>query len=512
MVKTTINKVNNYLRYTLYILCIIELLLFPSLKNFYGCCIFIINMEITSKIVFKYQYIRKNYISTFILLSYTFCFSFMPLVVTLINNVPLTYKFVVPFQTFSHHFIFQISLVISFIISQKIGQNKNLIRDFLKKHTSYFKPITPKISFMLGIIGLIALIFTALIDIGGLSKLANGLTFLVASPLILTYGKQNMKYHNNYKKNILIFISIVFIIGIASNSRSTMLFLILIVFLIYITQKFIYNEEFNISPKKIILLFITAIIIMGPIADIASAMVLIRQQRSEISPKELFDRTLDIVKDKETLYKMQQAYEESKINYLQNNTDGWSEEYTGNIFLDRFCNLRVSDATLHYANQIGFNNPTMKEKLQNNLLSMLPSPILKLIGINPNIKECIKYSSGDLLYSLAINNKYALGGYKVCGYTGIGLATFGYLFYPIAIFVFIFIFYILDGLILPIKNTTIIPTCTLIQLYTFFYLLNNGDGISRNINFILRGLVQTIIFYLLLIWLGKQIYGNYIKK
>lgn len=512
MVKTTINRVSNYLRYTLYILCIIELLLFPSTENFYGCLIFIINLEITSKIVLKYQYIRKNYISTFILLSYTFCFSFMPLAVTLINNVPLTYKFVVPFQTFSHHFIFQISIIISFIISQKIGQSKNIIRDFLAKYTNYFRPITPQISFMLGSIGIIALIFSALINIGGLSKLANGLIFLVAAPLALTYNNHKIKEHSNYKRKILIFAVIVFIIGIASNSRSTMLFLILIAFLIYITQKFIYNEKFNISTKKIILLFFSVIIIIGPIADIASAMVLIRHQRTEISPKELFKRTLEILKDKETLYKMQKAYEESKINYLQNNTDGWSEEYTGNIFLDRFCNLRVSDATLYYANQIGFNNPTMKEKFRNNLLSILPSPALKILGINPNIKECIKYSSGDLLYSLATKNKYALGGYKVCGYTGIGLVTFGYLFYPITILAFIFIFYILDGLILPIRHTTIVPPCTLIQLYTFFYLLNNGDGISRNINYIMRGLTQTIILYLLFFWLGKQIYGNYFKK
>lgn len=509
MITSTINRVKSNLLHILYILCLIEIILFPDFKNIYGCIVFVLNFIITNRFVLTYRNIRTNYISVFIIFSYTFCFSFMPLVATLINNVPLTYQFVVPFQLFNHHFLFQCSLIVSFLIAKKIGNHKNVFRNILLYYTSYFRPVSPFNTIILGFIGLLSLVFFTLIDVGILSKISNGIDFLVSAPLVLLSVVYKDKKYNNY---VLIFIVFTFIIGIASNSRTTMLFLILILFLICFTKKTIDNERFNISAKKTSIIFFITLIVIGPLADIASAMVLIRHQRTEISVKELFENTISLVQDKETLHKMQKAYEDNKILYLNKNSDGWSEEYTGNIFLDRFCNLRVCDATLYYANKVGYNNPYMRKKISDNIISILPTPILNLLGIDPSIKESLKYSSGDLLYSLATKNNNSLGGFKVSGYTGLGLSTFGFMFYPIAIIIFIITFGLLDGLILPLKNTTIVPLCTMTLLYTFFYLLNNGDGLSGVLNFILRGVIQSIVIYLLLSNLLNIIYGKNFKK
>lgn len=504
---SVINNINNSLLRLLYISCIIEIILFPQFENIYGCLILIINMNLSTIVLCKYSIIRKNYISFFILYFYTLCFSLLPLIATLIANVPLTNQFKVPYQTFTHHLIFQIILLISFVISKNIGKKNNYIRSFLLDNTNYFTPPSNKIIITLSCLGLCALIFTKILHIGLISKISGGIMLFTSGAICLIYGELYSGHKSRLnRRSILIFIASAFLIGIIANSRSSMLFLILILLLIIFTYKVLYNIYFRISIKKIICITIGYFILSGFVTDIATAMILVRNQRNKLSPKELFIETIDLVKNKELLYKLQTKYFADRDYILEKNKDSWSEEYTENIFLDRLCNLRVSDATLYYANKIGYNNDSMKEKFWNNLISNLPSPILELMGIS-HIKKSLEYSSGDLLYYLAEKDLSAIGGFRVCGYTGMGMATFGYWFYPISIIIITILFYILDGLILPLKNKTIVPICTLTLFYSFFYFFNNGDGIVRNISFILRSVVQSIIIYLFLIQLIKKIYG-----
>lgn len=65
---------------------------------------------------------------------------------------------------------------------------------------------------------------------------------------------------------------------------------------------------------------------------------------------------MNLYEDKEQLHYAFQAYNAATDNG-GNNALGWSEYYVDNIFLDRFCNLRVFDATLYNAQCQGFNNP-----------------------------------------------------------------------------------------------------------------------------------------------------------
>ena len=171
---TVINNINSSLLKLLYIACIIEIILFPQFENIYGCLILIINMNLSMTVLCKYSVIRKNYISFFILYFYTLCFSLLPLIATLIANVPLTNQFKVPYQTFTHHLIFQIILLISFVLSKNIGRENNYVRSFLLRNTTYFTPPSNKIIITLSCIGLFALIFSKLFHIGLISKISGG--------------------------------------------------------------------------------------------------------------------------------------------------------------------------------------------------------------------------------------------------------------------------------------------------------------------------------------------------
>lgn len=124
----------------------------------------------------------------------------------------------------------------------------------------------------------------------------------------------------------------------------------------------------------------------------------------------------------------------------------WDEKYVSNSFLNRFCNLRVSDQTLIRAKEIGYNNPVMFNFFIINSYTFLPTPILKLIGININ-KSNYSYSRGDLLYSLS-SNKPILESHVITSYLGDGLATFGYYYYIIQFILWYLLFKLVDTLIL----------------------------------------------------------------
>lgn len=514
MINTTISRINKILLTILSIFIILEIIFYPSTENIYGSFVLALSFYVTQRLVFTYENIKKHFISFFILFSYTFCFSFMPFLATLLNKSPLIYKFEVPYLTFNYHFLFQISLICAFLIAKKIGKKRNIVRSFLLKHTNYFNPLQPKIIYWLGVIGIVALFSAKMFRGEGIiSKISGGSFFLIACPLVLLFPHLYTRtyippFTKSSNKMVWLFVICSFLIGIAANSRSTMFFMVLMIFLLYLTQQLIFNKtSIFLSWKKLLPILFLCFIITGPLTDLASAVVLVRNQRTDLSPTELFSQTLNLYRNKEVLYKIQKEYEQIHSTYAENNKEGWSEEYTGNIFLDRFCNLRVSDATLYYAKHLGFNNPEMRKNFYNNLLSILPTPILNIFGINSQIKEVIEYSGGDKLYSLAMKDSHALGGFRVCGYTGIGLATFGHFFFLIVIFVYTIIFYLVDSLTLPLSNkNTIIPIGTLIQLYSFFYFLNNGDGITRNITFLIRGFIQSILIYLLVVWLIQRFF------
>ena len=83
-------------------------------------------------------------------------------------------------------------------------------------------------------------------------------------------------------------------------------------------------------------------VLTGPFADLGTAMVIVREQRKDVSPGELFNLTLETLDDKK-------AIESAQKESLSESPDfDWDERYLNNIFTARFANIKFNDVEPYY--------------------------------------------------------------------------------------------------------------------------------------------------------------------
>ena len=160
--------------------------------------------------------------------------------------------------------------------------------------------------------------------------------------------------------------------------------------------------------------------------------------------------------------------------------------------------------TIDYANKLGFNNPTMHEYVANQILFLIPTPILQAIGINIK-KFDLQYTPGDLLSMESLNIGH-YHGYRVAGDVGIGLYWLGHLYFIVGFFIYFVLFFFLSSIVKPSVNGYLIfPLPVLADLFRYFLLFNNATGIVGVLSTILRNGWQAIVVYCLTVFFVKKI-------
>lgn len=207
-----------------------------------------------------------------------------------------------------------------------------------------------------------------------------------------------------------IYLVIFIVLGIATGKRGEILMPFAALFMCYILPSILYNKKI-FSSRNTIIIIVLVYLATGPVADLAMAMALGRDNQGHTSSVNTFDNITQLYNDKETLHNMYQAFM-SDIDNGGDNDYGWSEYYVDNILLDRFCNLRVCDATLYYATKLGYDNEVMHKYLKNYITFQIPSPILKLFGNSQNKFENA-FTPGDLISTQGLGLKYQYMGYRV---------------------------------------------------------------------------------------------------
>ena len=182
---------------------------------------------------------------------------------------------------------------------------------------------------------------------------------------------------------------------------------------------------------------------------------------------------------------------------------GWTESYLDNFMFNRYANILISDQTLFYADKIGYGNFKMVEDFFDKILVIFPEPILKLIDINID-KGNFLYSRGDYLYSL--NTGDVKGGFKVTSHVGDGLATFGYLYFPLQFALWFLVFMLLNTFVIYTKYGTVFSSYGLMNVFIFVGMFRNAQGCLGDLTFILRGYFQGVFTYLIILWFLKKIH------
>ena len=500
--------IKKYLKQILIICIIVESIFFFSIPNILGCIVFLYGLWLFNRYIFKKENYINFFIPTIVIKGYLMMYYFVPIIVTLLEYKPVTFNFEEPITLWLNQIINVTVIVMAYNWSKKCNQNNFLQKIWLK--LGYFKSPNTKELWILGILGLLALIYlvqtqTSIDDYEDVQKGAKGgfifsviqnVQVLSLAPLFLFFSKYYAINRIVYNKRVIIsYIIVILLFSIATTKRSLIIYPIISFLVLYLIDAIINNKRV-ISAKKLFCIISGIFILGGPLTDLALAMSL---NRHNINGSNTFENVINLYQNKEKLQMMKQSLSFFMGQDVKDNSQGWSEYYVDNIFLDRFCNLRVQDATIFYAKELGYNNKEMHQFAKDFVMFRLPSFVTNILGE----KKVVLTSPADKIYEHYFNVRNFVGQ-KVGGDIGIGLYWLGYLYYPIALVIYFVTFYFM-GSLTYIKNAKIIiPIPILCSLSSYFLYLINSQGIFRSINLIMRSGIQGIIVYCLIFFIIRK--------
>lgn len=492
----------------LYVSILLEIVIYPSVANMFGCiaCLF-------TWLIFKTSFLDKKILLkhpfSYIAFLSIFLSRFLALPATLLEGKPVSYLMEVPEQTFILDTIMFMVIALAFNFStRKINFRKNnQIQKTL--HKLNFFNTTPFALWFFGFIGTLARIQNIAVsgqdefgDTG--TRFLAGFTYLQYAPIIMLFPSLcNIKVDKKRYKFIVIYIGIMMLLSLAGNSRGQMIYPVFTIILLYVID--IVKENKSIfrlfSPFKLIVIVVFSVYALNFFSDISLSMLHNRRVRSDVDKTELFSLTVQTLQDESLMNDLRNT-KEKKTTILIDYDQGWSENYLDNFMLNRYCNMRIVDQTLYYANKIGYSNENLKKAFDNKFLSIFPSPILRFFNINIK-KEDFLYSPGDMLYSTATGNIGALGGFRVTSMVADVLATFGYWGFLIAFVLLYLSFKLMDCLVYYKKNGFEYATLGLINIFGFLGIFRYSVGIKTPLTYVLRAFWQDcFIFFILLVFVN----------
>lgn len=506
-----INVIRSWVYKLLIIACLCEILFFYSPANLYGCFTLLYGWILISTFVFKREYIQKYPLPTIAVFSLGFCYFFLPLIITLLEEKPLTFNFQVPYLTFSNQILNVTVIVLAFRASIKLYKPNCLLNKIWNK-IGYMSILTEKQIWVIGFLGLIALI-SIVADQGQgqeYQSTGNMVEIIIRSISVFSIAPVCLYFKHLYgdntisktKKFVIYYIVILVIIGMATTRR-TLIFNSVFVILLIIIFLAIYNNKKLFSRKNVIISLVLTYLVVGPLADISMAMILNRQSVYSSSASKTLEDVWKLYNDKEKL-KTTYEYFMASMDNGGDNKYGWSEYYVNNIFLDRFCNLRTIDGTLYNAQKAGFGCYEGGKYYESFWINELPSFIANALGLKKDFQGT---ATDHMVINNFKGNNYTLFGFKVGGDTGIGLWMFGYPYYLIAFLTYIIVFYFLCSFVNFRGTLLLIPLPILVSFHLYWLFFLNANGIFTSMNYTFtRNSLNTILVYCILVFIIKKVF------
>ncbi|NTE04662.1 hypothetical protein G6M26_43280 [Agrobacterium tumefaciens] len=454
--------------------------------------------------------IRKYPLSLFIVIGFASTQFYFPLLFTSMEFKPVVYNLEKPQDVFFHASLVLMVLFIAHYIYRLLPLQRDRESSILKRLGFFETPQNLQL-WIMGLIGFLANIYVLVFnqslatEISGdaSGKAIQALFPFAYAPYFIPFkslfgGVGKVKKSTIYL--LIAFTIMLFIVSIARNSRG--------VFMIGFTSiGFAYFLGLLIGifriPKvnyKIVLLAIFGIwFVNGPLGNLGTAMLLVRSERSDLSKKELIEKTWMAMKD-------DRAIAVRRLEDRQFESD-WDERYLDNAFASRFATVKYSDASLVQAEKVGVNNPQMRSHTINYVWGALPDPVLRVIKPEIDKESLYAQSFGDYIYNLAGAGNSTFGGYRLGNMSGTGMAAFGYWYLVILGLVMIPVFLLFDKFIIrgalkyrlhgKVEQNIIFSVCGLLALTSIFQYLPT-ESVAGPFTFLIRGYIQSLFLYFIM--------------
>jgi len=470
--------------------------------------------------------LRSYPISTLILLGYTLSYFLLPPFATLIEWKPVTNNLIHPELIYVHALVCLLFLLGAHVIYRNSYFARSL-RTFMANRVyaplGYFRPLGNAQLMIMGGIGLLAMAYQIFVAgsareevLGADSKFMLALFPLVYMPYCLlvrpVLGDVAARVPLSWKLALAAYTVPLVLVSMASNSRSAVLLGVSSIFIAYlygIAVRLIPGRIFR--SRNLILAAIALLLVQGPIADMATSMVIVRSERSDLAASELLEATMNTFQNKRALEERRQL--DGVKNY------DWDEYYVGNVFLARLSNLKFADASLDLALRQDASAKTLLRNLEwQNVLGVFPQPLIDALGL-PVDKDLVKASGGDLMLFTTTGDYDALRGFRTGSIFGNGYAMFNWLYPFMLALAAILIFALADAQTTRIRNpdpasraghwVPVMNSLTVARLFAwFFFLTSAATGVESMFalsHYILRGWVEALFIYLFAYWLSCAI-------
>lgn len=473
-----------------------------------GCVLFswvlLTNFFLTPGILNTYPF------SAFLIIGFTTTQLYFPLVFTSIELKPIVFNLTLPLDVFLHGVASLVVLLLAHYVYRLLPiQTRRGPRSILYR-AGFFQPPEAAQLWLIGCLGLLANVYvyffssdTATQVTGNaMDKAIQALLPFSYAPYLIPfkkmYGSQE-KSTRHLVPSLIIFTLLLFLVSMAKNSRGA--FMIGFTSIGFAYALGLLLNLFKppvIAVKTVVIAVLGFWLITGPLADLGTAMVIVRAQRSDVSKTELIKLTLAAFQDKRAIVLRRlgdRAYE-----------DDWDERYLDNVFTARFANIKFNDASLVQAGKIGTANPLMLKYSTDYIWGVLPDPILKRVKPEVDKDQVYARSFGDYIYGLAGAGSNAYGGFRTGHFAGTGMAAFGWWYLVILGISMIPVFLLFDKLSLLQQvihrdgtrtgQTLTFSVCGLLTITLIFQFLPM-ESVANIVTFLIRGFPQTFLLYFL---------------
>jgi len=500
------------LGWALLILCgTIQALFFASIINLLCVAAVILGWVVLIKVFLRTSMLSTYPLSTFLIIAFVTTQLYLPLLFTTLEGKSLINNLELPEQVFFHT-IAQLGILVLFHAFYRLLSRMSDRRSFsVLAKTGFFTPPTHLQLWAMGVIGIASTFYIYFTgtdtgwEITGspTEKAIQALMPFAYAPFFIPFGELYGNYQKKSKRIVLyllLFAVALFATSMGRNSRGAFMFGFTSVGFGYMLGLLlgVYKTRF-FTVRNVFFTAILFWLLVGPVADIGTAMVIVRddRERLELTGGELLDRTLETYWDKDAII----ARRLEDNNFAPE--PDWDERYLDNIFIARFANIKYNDMSLVQYNKLRQYDPDMLNYSIDYLLSQFPDPILKALDLDVDKETVLDLSFGDYIYLAAGGNGVA-HGYRTGHFAGTGMATFGWWYLFILGVAMLPVFWLFDKFFMKknSKNISDQPDrikyqfsfCGMLALTSIFQFLPPESVVNIGV-FLFRGYLQLVILY-----------------
>lgn len=510
----------------LFICFIYQLFFFPELTNTMMVAAVALAWFILVKFFLTRELLWNFPLSSFLIIGFTATQFYFPLIFTSLEGKPITYNLDLPEKVFFHSLAALLTLTLAhgfYRLLSKLSYKRSY--SVLSK-AGFFTPPTENQLWLMGIIGLAATVyvFISAPDVGrevtgpASGKIMQGLVPFSYAPFFIPfarlYGSTEVPSKRLMSK-LLIFTVLLFAISIARNSTGAFMLGFTAVGFAYFLGLLLGMFKIKILSWKNVALGVLAIwLVVGPLADLRTAMVIVRGDREKIPAEELLNLTLEAYGDKEAIAAYRAEDQGDVVD------SDWDERYLDNVLTARFANLKYNDASLGLAEIVKEYDPDMLQYSVDYILGAFPDPVLKTLGIDVDKDQAYSVSIGDYLY-LTSGGYGFVSGFRTGHFAGTGMATFGWWYLFILGIGMVPVFFIFDKFSRKVNSPSDseqphvsqlqFSFCGMLALNSIFQFLP-FESVITIANFFIRGWIQLLFLYFLMFHFTRFFNGSFFKR